>query len=100
MLVIKIRKALDSIVDCLQNTTEKLGHNGYLLYGICSNTLFFGASMMVKYYTNIDWTFCVISRGLVTFVLSYILSITHNVDITFPGSELKLLTMRNVIMSI
>lgn len=84
----------------LQMVVDRLGHNGYLLYGVLSNTFFFGASMVVKSSPHIDWAACVIMRGLLTFIFSYGLSVVYNIDLTYPKSNLKYITIRNMISSL
>jgi len=54
----------------------------------------------MKLNPEIDFSVFVVARGIATFLGSFILSRTQKKDLTFSGSELKYVTVRNVLTSI
>lgn len=101
--VTKIIELLHDLFDYgvryLNKIILKLGSNGYLLYGVLSNVLFFISTLILKFFPGIDWSIYVVFRGMTNVALGYLVSNTHKKDLTYKKEELKYVCIRNILIA-
>lgn len=95
-----LRIVFDYSSNILDKIVKKMGTYGYFIYGIMANTLFFFSSITIRLLPQVDWTVSIMIRGMVTFIMSYLISKIYSKDLTFPGSELKYVTLRSGLMTV
>ncbi|KAL4437717.1 hypothetical protein ABPG74_012392 [Tetrahymena malaccensis] len=95
IFLVRLRFFFDFLANLVDRQIEKIGPQGYYLYGILSNTTFFLGNLVIKLYPHIDWSICLLIRGIATFIFSNLVAMAYNKSVIFQGDELKYVILRN-----
>ncbi|KAL4483837.1 hypothetical protein ABPG72_006212 [Tetrahymena utriculariae] len=96
----RLKFFFDFLANLVDRQIEKIGPQGYYLYGILSNTTFFLGNLVIKLYPHIDWSICMLIRGIATFIFSYLVAMAYNKSVLFQGNEIKYVILRNFPITI
>ncbi|EAR89946.1 integral membrane protein DUF6 containing protein (macronuclear) [Tetrahymena thermophila SB210] len=96
----RLRYFFDFLTNLVDRQIEKIGPQGYYLYGILSNTTFFLGNLVIKLYPHIDWSICMLIRGIATFIFSNLVAMAYKKSVLFSGDEIKYVILRNFPITI